>query len=176
MAGTADTGAAERQSAEGSLRIAVYPGSFDPLHNGHLDIIQRCRPLFDELVVAVLRNTAKKDPLFSVDERVALIDEVVKDLDHCRVESFEGLLVHFMSQSGARTIVRGLRAVSDFEAEFQMALMNRRLDPRVETVFLTPKEEYSYLSSRLVKEVYLLGGDCNGLVPPEVLARMPERR
>ena len=161
--------------ATGSLRIAVYPGSFDPLHNGHLDIIERCLPLFDELVVAVLRNTSKKDPLFSVDERVALIDDVVKDHDGIRVESFEGLLVHFMEQVGARTIVRGLRAVSDFESEFQMALMNRRLDPRVETVFLTPKEEYSYLSSRLVKEVHLLGGDCTGLVPAEVLRRMPER-
>ena len=160
--------------AEGS-RIAVYPGSFDPLHNGHLDIINRCLPLFDELVVAVLRNTSKKDPLFSVDERVALIDEVVKGHVGCRVESFEGLLVHFMESVGARTIVRGLRAVSDFESEFQMALMNRRLDARMETVFLTPKEEYSYLSSRLVKEVYLLGGDCNGLVPPEVLARIPDR-
>lgn len=158
-----------------SKRVAVYPGSFDPLHNGHLDIIRRCRPLFDEVVVAVLRNTSKKNPLFSVEERVEIIHEVVDDLGGIRVESFSGLLVHFMEQVGARTIVRGLRAVSDFEAEFQMALMNRRLDERMETVFLTPKEEYSYLSSRLVKEVYLLGGDCDGLVPPEVLARMPER-
>ncbi|MEM1206950.1 MAG: pantetheine-phosphate adenylyltransferase [Acidobacteriota bacterium] len=156
-------------------RIAVYPGSFDPLHNGHLDIIRRCRPIFDEVVVAVLRNTSKTHPLFSVEERVEIISDVVADFDNCRVESFSGLLVHFMEQMGARTIVRGLRAVSDFEAEFQMALMNRRLDPRTETVFLTPKEEYSYLSSRLVKEVHLLGGDCSELVPGKVFARMPAR-
>ena len=158
-----------------SSRIGVYPGTFDPLHNGHLDIIRRCRPLFDELIVAVLRNTSKKNFLFSVEERQKTIAEVVADMDGCRVESFEGLLVHFMDQVGARTIVRGLRAVSDFESEFQMALMNRRLDDRMETVFLTPKEEYSYLSSRLVKEVYLLGGDCSELVPPIVLTRLPPR-
>lgn len=158
-------------------RIAVYPGSFDPLHNGHVDVIRRCRPIFDEVVVAVLRNTSKKNFVFSVEERVELIQGVVADagLDNIRVESFEGLLVHFMEQTGARTIVRGLRAVSDFESEFQMALMNRRLDPRMETVFLTAQEEFSYLSSRLVKEVYLLGGDCTGLVPDRVLERLPER-
>ena len=156
-------------------RIAVYPGSFDPLHNGHLDIIQRCRPIFDEVVVAVLRNTAKGKGLFSVEERVEIIDEVLRDFEGVRVESFSGLLVHFMEQIGARTVVRGLRAVSDFESEFQMALMNRRLDSRMETVFLTSREEYSYLSSRLVKEVYLLGGDCQGLLPPQVLERLSSR-
>lgn len=154
-------------------RIAVCPGSFDPMHNGHLDIISRCRPLFDEVVVAVLRNTAKQ-PLFSVEERVAIIRELMRPWPECRVETFDGLLVHFMDRIGARTTVRGLRAVSDFEAEFQMALMNRRLDPRVETVFLTPKEEYSYVSSRLVKEVYLLGGDISGLVPPVVLEHIEQ--
>ena len=154
-------------------RIAVYPGSFDPFHHGHLDIVERCLPLFDEVIVAVLNNTTKK-PLFSPDERVEMITEVLaaRSLAGCRVETFSGLLVHFMDARGARTSVRGLRAVSDFEAEFQMALMNRHLDPRVETVFLTTKEEFSYLSSRLVKEAYLLGGDLTGLVPEEVIARL----
>ena len=155
-------------------KIAVCPGSFDPIHNGHVDIIERCCPIFDEVVVAVLRNISK-EPLFSIDERVEILREVLAGHPRCRVESFTGLLVDFMKQIGARTIVRGLRAVSDFEAEFQMALMNRRLDPRVETVFLTPKEEYSYLSSRLTKEVFRLGGDLEGLVPPAVLERLRER-
>jgi len=157
-------------------RIAVYPGSFDPLHEGHLDIIRRCRSVFDQLVVAVLRNTEKTAPLFSVEERVALIGELLTPWTDCRVETFSGLLVDFMDRVGARITVRGLRAVSDFEAEFQMAQMNRRLDPRVETVFLTPKEEYSYLSSRLVKEVHLLGGDVSGLVPARVRERMQAKR
>ena len=155
-------------------RIAVYPGSFDPVHNGHVDIIERCCPIFDQVVVAVLNNTSK-EPLFSIDERVEMLREVLADRPGLRVESFSGLLVEYMEQLGARTIVRGLRAVSDFESEFQMALMNRRLDPRVETVFLTPKEEYSYLSSRLTKEVFLLGGDLDGLVPQAVLERMRRR-
>ena len=155
-------------------RVAVYPGSFDPLHAGHVDIIERCCPIFDEVVVAVLRNT-QKSPLFSVDERVEIISEVVQGHDNCRVESFTGLLVHFMDHADARIIVRGLRAVSDFESEFQMALMNRRLDPRMETFFLASKEEFSYLSSRLVKEVYLLGGDLEGLVPAPVLEALARR-
>ncbi len=161
-----------------TARIAVYPGSFDPVHNGHIDIIERCCPIFDRVVVAVLNNTSK-EPLFSIDERVDTLREVLADHPGipqvCQVESFSGLLVDYMEQLGARTIVRGLRAVSDFESEFQMALMNRRLDPRVETVFLTPKEEYSYLSSRLTKEVFLLGGNLKGLVPQAVLERMQQR-
>ncbi len=156
-------------------RIAVYPGSFDPIHNGHLDIVERCLPLFDGLVVAVLQNDDKR-PLFSVDRRIEMIREAVERYPGCRVESFSGLLVDFVDRVGARVIVRGLRAVSDFEYEFQMALMNRRLDHRIETVFMAPKEEFSYLSSRLVKEVFFLGGNLEGLVPESALRRLREAR
>ncbi len=157
-----------------SPQIAVYPGSFDPLHNGHLDIIKRCCPLFDEVIVAVLGNETK-DALFTVAERVGIIRSEIDDLEGCRVEGFSGLLVDFMDREGARIIVRGLRAVSDFEYEFQMALMNRRLNSRVETVFLVPKDEYIYLSSRLVKEVYFLGGDLEGLVGAAALERLAQK-
>jgi pantetheine-phosphate adenylyltransferase len=152
-------------------RIAVYPGSFDPIHNGHLDIIERCLPAFDEVVVAVLQNE-QKQPLFTVAERLETIGELVARWPSVRVASFSGLLVHFMDHVGARIVVRGLRAVSDFESEFQMALMNRRLNPRVETVFMVPKEDYSFLSSRLIKEVFNLGGDLDGLAPEPVLRRL----
>ncbi|MGE5232578.1 MAG: pantetheine-phosphate adenylyltransferase [Acidobacteriota bacterium] len=152
-------------------RLVVYPGSFDPLHHGHLDIVHRCLPLFDELLIAVLRNEEKR-PLFSIQERVDILREQVDGNRRVRVESFSGLLVDFVEQVGAVAIVRGLRALSDFDYEFQMALMNRRLNARVETVFMMPKEEYSYVSSRLVKEVFFLGGDVSALVPAPVLARM----
>ena len=156
-------------------RIAVYAGSFDPIHNGHFDIVERCRTIFDEVVVAVLNNEEKK-ALFSVDERVAMIRELVSETSSIRVESFSGLLVDFVNLVGARTIVRGLRAISDFEYEFQMALMNRRLNSSVETVFMMPKEDFSYLSSRLVKEVFFLGGNLEGLVPTNALQKMGQIR
>jgi len=156
-------------------RVAVYAGSFDPIHNGHLDIVQRCRKVFDQTVVAVLSNQ-EKEPTFSVEERVEMIAEELASFPDCRVESFSGLLVDFMSTVNARAIVRGLRAVSDFEYEFQMALMNRRLNPEVETVFMMPREDYIYLSSRLVKEVFFFGGDLDGLVPQGALDRLARLR
>jgi pantetheine-phosphate adenylyltransferase len=144
------------------------------LHEGHLDIMRRCRPLFDEVVVAVLHNEGKA-PLFSVEERVEMLSLILAGEPAYRVESFSGLLVEFAEKLGACAIVRGLRAVSDFEYEFQMALMNRRLSPRIETVFMTPREDLSFVSSRLVKEVFRLGGDLAGLVPELVLRRLRER-
>jgi pantetheine-phosphate adenylyltransferase len=156
-------------------RVAVYAGSFDPIHNGHLDIVERCRKVFDEVIVAVLANQ-EKAPTFSAEERVEMIRHELEGLDDCRVESFDGLLVDFMETVDARAIVRGLRAVSDFEYEFQMALMNRRLNSAVETVFMMPREDYIYLSSRLVKEVFFFGGNLEGLVPPRVLKQLSRVR
>jgi len=156
-------------------RLAVYPGSFDPIHKGHVDIILRGARLFDRIVIAVLRN-AEKAPLFSVEERIDLMREVFRDQPNVEVEAFDGLLVDYARQKHASVIVRGLRAVSDFEFEFQMALMNRRLSPEIETVFMMPAEPYTYTSSRLVKEVFSLGGVVSGLVPEAVERRMRERR
>ena len=155
-------------------RIAVYPGSFDPLTNGHLDILARARRLADRVVVALLEQD-QKTPLFSVEERIAMIREIVGGDPSISVASFQGLLVEFASRTGATIIVRGLRAVSDYEYELQMALMNRRLAPAIETVFLMAKEEYSYVSSRLVKEVARLKGDVTGLVPNSVRLRLQKR-
>jgi pantetheine-phosphate adenylyltransferase len=155
-------------------RVALYPGSFDPLTNGHLDILSRARRLADQVIIAILENDAKK-PLFSVEERSAMIREIVGEDPSVTVRSFSGLLVGFALESGATLIVRGLRAVSDYEYELQMALMNRRLAPSVETVFLMANEEYSYVSSRLVKEVARLGGDLTGVVPESVRRRLASR-
>ena len=154
--------------------LAVYPGSFDPLTNGHVDIITRGARLFDRIIVAILIN-AEKSPLFTMDERVEIARQVFKDVPNVEVDTFDGLLVDYVERRKAQVIVRGLRAVSDFEYEFQMALMNRHLNARIETVFMMPAERYSYLSSRLVKEVFRLGGDLRGLVPELVLRRLGER-
>jgi pantetheine-phosphate adenylyltransferase len=151
--------------------LAVYPGSFDPLTNGHVDIIERGARLFDQIVVAVLVNLDKA-PLFSVDERVEIIHSVFRHLPNVTVETFDGLLVDYATRKGASVLVRGLRAVSDFEYEFQMALMNRHLAPDLETVFMMPAEKYTYLSSKLTKEVFMLGGHVGGLVPPIVEERL----
>ncbi|HJW15221.1 MAG TPA: pantetheine-phosphate adenylyltransferase [Thermoanaerobaculia bacterium] len=155
-------------------RVALYPGSFDPLTNGHLDVLWRARRLADRVVVAILENDSKT-PLFSVAERIEMIREILGDDPATPVHSFSGLLVDFARESGATLIVRGLRAVSDYEYELQMALMNRRLAPSIETVFLMAKEEYSYVSSRLVKEVAKLGGDVSGLLPDAVRRRLVDR-
>ena len=153
------------------ITIAVYPGSFDPVTNGHIDLIQRSSAFFDRVVVAILRN-AEKTPLFTVEERVKMMEEALQDLKNVSVTSFGGLLVDFVDQIGASVIVRGIRAVSDYEYELQMALMNRRLSAKIETVFMLPSEAYSFLSSKLVKEISQLGGSIHGLVPEGVERRM----
>jgi pantetheine-phosphate adenylyltransferase len=157
------------------MTLAVYPGSFDPLTNGHVDIILRGARLFDRIVVAILVN-AEKHPLFSMDERVEIARKVFEDQPNVEVDTFEGLLVDYMERRNAQVVVRGLRAISDFEFEFQMALMNRRLKPQIETVFMMPAEQYTYISSRLIKEVFSLGGRVHGLVPELVEARLWDKK
>jgi pantetheine-phosphate adenylyltransferase len=151
--------------------LAVYPGSFDPLTNGHVDIISRGARLFDRIIVAILVN-AEKAPLFTMEERVEIARAVFRDHPNVEVDTFDGLLVDYVAKRGAQVIVRGLRAVSDFEFEFQMALMNQRLNGTIETVFMMPAEQYTYISSRLIKEVFALGGRVHGLVPDMVEARL----
>jgi pantetheine-phosphate adenylyltransferase len=150
---------------------AIYPGTFDPVTNGHMDIVRRCRPVFGKVTVAIAVNRAKT-PLFSLEERLSMLNEAFSGMDFVEVEAFEGLLVEFARARGAQAIVRGLRAVSDFEYELQMALMNRRLESRIDTVFLMPSEEYTYLSSSIVRAVALAGGDVSALVPPCVHKRL----
>jgi pantetheine-phosphate adenylyltransferase len=157
------------------MKLAVYPGSFDPLTNGHVDIIERGTHLFDKIIVAILVNV-EKSPLFSMQERVDIVREVFKGRPNVEVDTFEGLLVDYVASRKADVIVRGLRALSDFETEFQMALMNRRLSPDVETVFMMPAEQYTYISSRLIKEVFSLGGQVRGLVPEIVERRLSEKQ
>ena len=159
---------------EESTKLAVYPGSFDPLTNGHVDIIERGARLFDRIVVAILVN-GEKDPLFTADERKEIAIEVFGSFSNVEIETFDGLLVDYAARKEADVIVRGLRAISDFEYEMQMALMNRRLNRMIETVFMMPDERYTYLSSRLVKEVYALGGTITGLVPEMVETRLASK-
>jgi len=153
---------------------AVYPGSFDPVTNGHIDLIRRSSTLFDEVVVAILRNE-EKTPLFTSEEREDMLEQAVRDLKNVTVTSFHGLLVDFVTEIQASVIIRGIRAISDYEYELQMALMNRRLSSSIETVFMLPAEAYSYLSSKLVKEIAQLGGSISGLVPEDVEKRLDNK-
>ena len=155
--------------------VAIYPGSFDPVTNGHLDLIHRGAKLFDRLIVAIARNLDKGEPLFDLDERKEMLQAMIGDLDNVTVDIFEGLLVTYCIQQNANAVLRGIRAVSDYEFELQMALMNRKMEPRVETVFMMPAEKYSYLSSRIVREIAKLGGPLTGLVPEMVEQRVRQK-
>ncbi len=149
------------------MRTAIYPGSFDPFTNGHLDIVQRAIKLFDTVIVAVANNEEKK-PLFNLKERLSLVKQSIRGLPNVKVDSFDGLLVDYVEERGGHAVIRGLRAISDFEFEFQLALMNRKLNERVETIFMMPKETYTFLSSRITKEIARLGGDVRAFVPAHV--------
>jgi len=151
---------------------AIYPGTFDPLTNGHLDLIARGSKIVDQLVVAILSNSEKGTPLFTVPEREAMIFEATRSFDNVRIDTFGGLLVDYAAKVGASALLRGIRAISDYEYEFQMAMMNRKLDPELETLFMMPAEKYTYVSSRLIKGVFQLGGDVTALVPPLVVERL----
>ena len=156
------------------MRTAIYPGSFDPLTNGHLDVIERAVKLFDRVVVAVAKNESKQ-PLFSLEERLHLVRESIKNIPNAEADSFDSLLVEYAHKHNAQAIVRGLRAVSDFEFEFQLALMNRKLNEKVETIFMMPKDTYTFLSSRIIKEIARLGGDISAFVPVHVRAALIEK-
>jgi pantetheine-phosphate adenylyltransferase len=156
------------------MKRAIYPGSFDPVTNGHLDVVERARKLFDEVIVAVAYND-EKQPLFSLEERLELLRQTVGKIENVRIAHFDGLLVDFAVTEKASAVIRGLRAVSDFEFEFQMALMNRKLEGAVETIFLMPKEDYSYLSSRIIKEIGRLGGDISKFVPAGVASALAKK-
>jgi pantetheine-phosphate adenylyltransferase len=153
------------------MRTVIYPGSFDPFTNGHLDIVQRAAKLFDQVIVAVAKNEGK-NPLFSEEERLDLVRQSIKGQQNVSAEAFEGLLVDYVEKRGGQAVIRGLRAVSDFEFEFQLALMNRKLNEHVETIFMMPKDTYTFLSSRLVKEIARLGGDVSSFVPPQGVAAL----
>jgi pantetheine-phosphate adenylyltransferase len=155
--------------------IAIYPGSFDPVTNGHLDLINRGCKLFDRLIVAIARNPEKGDPLFSLEERMKMLKAMTAGLDNVAVDSFEGLLMTYCVEKNANAVLRGIRAVSDYEFELQMALMNRKIEPRVETVFMMPAEKYSYLSSRIVREIASFEGPLTGLVPELVEEHLRRR-
>jgi pantetheine-phosphate adenylyltransferase len=156
------------------MRTAIYPGSFDPLTNGHLDVVQRATKLFDRVIVAVAKSDSKQ-PMFSLEERVAMVERGVAHLANVEADAFEGLLVEYVERRGAQAVVRGLRAVSDFEFEFQLALMNRKLNERIETIFMMPKDTYTFLSSRIVKEIARLGGDVRAFVPSHVVEALKEK-
>ena len=157
------------------MKTAIYPGSFDPITKGHLNIIERAAKIFDVVVVCVMVNSDKKNPLFSLEERLRLIDKVVKDLPNVRVETFSGLLAEYAKRHEPAVIVKGLRAVSDFESEFQMALINRKINPNLDTFFLTASEQYTYLSSSVVKELARYGADLSGLLPEEIIEDVLEK-
>ena len=156
------------------MRTAIYPGSFDPLTNGHLDVVQRAAKLFDSVIVAVAKNDSKR-PLFTLAKRLELVRTAVSHLPHVEADSFDNLLIEYVEQQKAQAVVRGLRAVSDFEFEFQLALMNRKLNEHIETIFMMPKDTYTFLSSRIVKEIAALGGDVSPFVPPHVKAALLEK-
>lgn len=156
------------------MRTVIYPGSFDPLTNGHLDLVHRAAKLCDQVIVAVAQSESKS-PLFTLNERLEMVRQAVRDLPNVSTDTFDGLLVDYVERRGAQAVVRGLRAVSDFEFEFQLALMNRKLNERVETIFMMPKETYTFLSSRIVKEIARLGGDVSAFVPPQVMAALQQK-